>query len=166
MPSESAAAPAGVTGVFSASRPAYTAPTAIPSGMLCSVTASVSIALRPSAQRGPSGQSLFRCRCGIRWSSSSKKPTPSQNPPAAGKNAHAPRAAAWSMAGISRLHTLAATITPAAKPVSARCTPSRRLRRSTNTQAAPSAVPAKGIISPNRTVPAIGIPPVLRISCN
>ena len=41
-------------------------------------------------------------------------------PAKAGKNAHLPSAADWSMAGTIRLQIDAATITPAAKPVSAR----------------------------------------------
>ena len=45
---------------------------------------------------------------------------PSQNPMTAGTNDHFPMFAACSMAGIKRLQTEAATITPAAKPVSAR----------------------------------------------
>ena len=51
---------------------------------------------------------------------------PSQKPTAAGKNASLPRSAACSMAGISKLHTDAATMTPAAKPVRARWMPSLR----------------------------------------
>ena len=58
------------------------------------------------------------------WSSASKNKMPTQNPSTAGRNDHRPSAADCAMAGISRLHTLAATITPAAKPVSARCTAS------------------------------------------
>ena len=56
--------------------------------------------------------------------------------------------AACSIAGSSRLQMEAATITPAAKPVSARCTISPKLFRKKKTQAAPSVVPAKGISSP------------------
>ena len=56
------------------------------------------------------------------------------------------------MAGISRLQIDAATITPPAKPVSARCT----LRLSSffikNTHAEPSTVPRNGISSPSDTV--------------
>ena len=52
------------------------------------------------------------------------------------------------MAGISRLHTDAATITPAANPVSARCTVSLSVFFMKNTQAAPSDVPRNGIKMP------------------
>ena len=56
-----------------------------------------------------------------------------------------------SMAGISRLQIDAATITPAAKPASARCTKSPRDLFIKNTHAEPSAVPIKGIKIPNNT---------------
>ncbi len=47
---------------------------------------------------------------------------PNQNPTTAGRNASLPISADCSMAGTSRLHTEAATITPAAKPVRERWT--------------------------------------------
>ena len=53
-----------------------------------------------------------------------------------------------SMAGTIRLQMEAATITPAAKPVKARCTPRFRSFFRKNTQAAPADVPIKGIRSP------------------
>jgi len=53
-----------------------------------------------------------------------------------------------SMAGISRLQTEAATITPAAKPVSERCTASLSDFFMKNTHAAPSDVPRNGIKMP------------------
>ena len=52
------------------------------------------------------------------------------------------------MAGISRLHTDAATITPAAKPVRARWMPSLKDFFKKNTQPAPRLVPRKGIKIP------------------
>ena len=55
------------------------------------------------------------------------------------------------MAGSSRLHTDAATITPAANPVSARWTMALSLFRMKNTHAEPSAVPKKGIMMPRTT---------------
>ena len=55
-----------------------------------------------------------------------------------------------SMAGISKLQMDAATITPAAKPARARCTRSPRDFFIKNTQAAPSAVPKKGIMIPRK----------------
>ena len=53
-----------------------------------------------------------------------------------------------SIAGISKLQTEAATITPAAKPVSERCTASLSAFFIKNTHAAPSAVPRNGIRIP------------------
>ena len=82
------------------------------------------------------------------WSSASKNKMPAQNPSTAGKNDHRLSAADCSMAGISRLHTLAATITPAAKPVRARCTASLSVFLRKNTHAAPSDVPRNGIRIP------------------
>ena len=52
------------------------------------------------------------------------------------------------MAGISRLQIDAATITPAAKPASARCTKSPSDLFIKNTHAEPSVVPIKGINIP------------------
>ena len=52
------------------------------------------------------------------------------------------------MAGISRLHTEAATITPAAKPVRLFCTFSLMLPFMKKTQAAPRLVPKNGIRIP------------------
>ena len=51
------------------------------------------------------------------------------NPANAGKKANRPNFSDCSIAGISRLQTDAATITPAAKPASERCTRSPRARR-------------------------------------
>ena len=73
---------------------------------------------------------------------------PIQNPEKAGRNDSFPIHAACSIAGISRLHTEAATITPAAKPVKMRCMASLSCLRIKNTQAAPSVVPRKGIRMP------------------
>ena len=77
---------------------------------------------------------------------------PNQKPIKAGRNAHLPFAADCSMAGTIRLQIEAATITPAANPVNARCTPTFRSFFKKKTQAAPPAVPIKGIISPQMTV--------------
>ena len=49
-----------------ARKPAYITPTAMPSGMLCRVTASTIIVVRPSLLFGPSASSLPTCRWGIR----------------------------------------------------------------------------------------------------
>ena len=55
-------------------------------------------------------------------SSTSRKSTPHQKPIAAGRNASLPLSLDCSIAGIIRLQIDAATITPAAKPVSTRRT--------------------------------------------
>ena len=73
---------------------------------------------------------------------------PIQKPRNAGRNESTPIPADCSMAGINRLHTEAATITPAAKPVSERCTASLNDFFKKNTHAAPSDVPRNGIRIP------------------
>lgn len=62
---------------------------------------------------------------------------PPQNPMTTGRNESLPSPADCSMAGISRLQTEAATITPAANPVRMRCTLSLREFFIKKTQAAP-----------------------------
>ena len=97
---------------------------------------------------GPSGSLLPTCRWGMRVSSASRNRIPSQNPAAAGAKAQRPIPSHWSMAGMSRLHTEAATITPAAKPERRRCTQSFKSFFKNNTQPAPAAVPRKGMQTP------------------
>ena len=65
MPSDRASAPAAVICVLPERYPAYTTPTAMPSGMLCSVTASTIIVVRCRRLFGPSAWALFACRCGM-----------------------------------------------------------------------------------------------------
>ena len=76
---------------------------------------------------------------------------PSKKPPAAGANAQRPIASHCSIAGMSSDQTEAATITPEAKPSSARLTRSPRPSRSRKTHAAPSAVPRNGSHTPIST---------------
>ena len=116
--------------------------------MLCRVTASTIIVVRRSWLLGPSASSLLACRWGITRSRSSRNKMPTQKPANAGRNASFPSAADCSMAGISRLHTEAATITPAAKPVRERCTLSPSDFFIKNTHAEPSVVPRNGIRIP------------------
>ena len=73
---------------------------------------------------------------------------PIQKPTAAGIKESFPMLSDCSSAGSSRLHIEAATITPAANPVSARCICLFNVFRRKNTQAEPSDVPANGIKSP------------------
>ena len=115
-------------------------PTAMPSGMLCSVTASTSRVERRNVDGRPSACAAPRCRWGSRPSSASMSRMPSTKPPAAGTQPMPPAASASSMAGMSRLHTDAAIITPAANPRKIRCMASPDRRRRKNTIAAPSDV--------------------------
>ena len=88
----------------------------------------------------PSGLRAPAWRWGSRPSSSSRKPTPRTKPPTAGSQPGVPAASASSMAGMSRLHTDAAIITPAAKPRKMRCTAALSRARNRKTMAAPVAV--------------------------
>ena len=135
--------------------------------MLCRVTASIIMVRRDRRAGGPSGRLAFWCRWGIRWSSNSRNSTPTQNPPAAGTKAQtpSPAASASSRAGISRLHTDAATMTPAAKPDSTRCTLRRSCRRRKNTHPAPSDVPKKGISNPHAICAVIVKTSLFRVFC-
>ena len=54
MPSDSVSAAAAVIPDEPASSPAYTTPTAMPSGILCSVTARISLVVRLNPLLGPS----------------------------------------------------------------------------------------------------------------
>ena len=62
MPNDTAMALAKVMVDVPLSAPANTTPTAMPSGKLCIVTASASMAVRDRCDRGPSGLSVPRCR--------------------------------------------------------------------------------------------------------
>lgn len=73
---------------------------------------------------------------------------PSKNPATAGRNDSFPIGSDCSIAGISRLQTDAATMTPAANPVSALCTIWFSLFFMNSTQAEPSVVPRNGIRMP------------------
>ena len=66
MPRDSASALAAVICALPARKPAYITPTAMPSGILCRVTASTIIVVRPSLLFGPSASSLPTCRWGIK----------------------------------------------------------------------------------------------------
>ena len=73
-----------------------------------------------------------------------EKKIPSQKPTTAGTKDHRPMSAACSIAGSSRLQMEAATMTPAAKPVSARCTISPKLFRIKKDAGRPQRRPGKG----------------------
>lgn len=79
---------------------------------------------------------------------------PNQKPVTAGTKDHVPILLSCSMAGIRRLQMDAATITPAANPVSALCTFLLKSFLMKNTHAAPADVPMNGIRSPVMTCPS------------
>ena len=147
IPKARAAADVSVMPASPASAPATTAPTAMPSGMLCSVTASISFCLRPSFDFGPSAVSDDRCWCGTKVSSISKNKMPMIKPTDAGSQLSLSKCAESSIEGIMSDHTEAATITPAAKPRSVVCRRCEGLRRAKSTVEAPTIVPTRGIRS-------------------
>ena len=159
IPMERAKAPVRVTVAFSVSSPANTAPADSPSGMLCRVTARINMVVFLKEHLGPSAFSTPRCRWGTRRSMRSKKPIPSIKPTAAGTKASFPIPPDMSMAGISRDHTEAATITPEANPSRHFWIPGFNSPFTKNTQAAPRVVPRKGINSPTH----ISIPLLLSV---
>ena len=128
--------------------PASTIPTEAPSGILWSVTASIIIVDFLKPLRIPSCSPAPIWRCGTSRSSTSRNRIPNRNPTAAGTNANFPMPSDMSIAGISSDHTEAATITPEANPSIAFCSITLISPRNRNTHAAPSAVPASGIITP------------------
>ncbi len=138
-----------------------TTPTAMPSGKLCIVTASDSMAVLESRDFTPSGLSESIWRWGVSVSISKRKPMPHRKPTAAGTTHSFPLLAPISILGMSSDHIDAATITPDAKPSSGfckRCDISPRMR---NTNAAPIVVPRNGIKSANAMFPAILLPVLL-----
>ena len=145
IPTANAVAAAMLMPVLPVSAPAITAPTAMPSGMLCSVTASINICRLPSDEAMPSRVSVPGWVCGTRQSKASRKSMPSIIPTAAGTQLSLPISAERSRAGIISDHTAAATITPAAKPSNALCRRSEVLSLVKSTVAAPTTVPKKGI---------------------
>ena len=148
MPTDKASAADSVTSAVPTMAPAKTTPTAMPSGMLCNVTANANMVVFFKRDFSPSGSSVSMCRCGITVSNSSKKPMPAKKPMAAGHHGCAEVAALISMLGISRDHTEAANMTPEANPNSNLLSDSCSFSFSKKTMAAPKVVPANGISSP------------------
>ena len=140
-------AAAWLTPASPASQPAYTTPTAIPSGILWRVTARISLVVRFRPMLGPS-TCWSICICGVISSSSSRKPIPIRKPTEAGRNESLPIDSLLSSAGSSRLQNEAATMTPAAKPVRIFCRFPEICFFRKNTIAAPRLVPRKGIRIP------------------
>ena len=147
IPTASTSAPAIVMPVFCIIAPAKVTPTAIPSGRLCSVTASTSIVVLRKPDFTPSGFSLSICRWGTRLSSSRRNPMPSKNPAAAGSQLKELFSSDISMAGISSDQTEAAIITPEANPRSSFSSLLFISCFMKNTMAEPKVVPKKGIKS-------------------
>lgn len=112
------------------------------------VTANISLVVRDSPDLGPSFSEPLMCWWGTTMSSTSRNAMPAIKPAAAGTTRRKLPSGPLSMAGISSDHTDAATITPAAKPVSSLLSMSGILRRMENTQAAPKVVPARGRSNP------------------
>ena len=116
-------------------------PATIPSGRLCNVTAST---IRPPCPVPPASSCPANC-------STCKRPTaPSTSPTADGIHAGSGKVCPRWIAGSSRLHTLAASMMPAAMPHRMRCVQGRDRRRSKNTPAAPSVVHAAGTAAPTQ----------------
>jgi hypothetical protein len=135
MPKASAAAPENALAPPEAAS-AAARPMTMPSGRLCSVMASTT---RPLCPRPPESSPPATC------SSQSRPNAPMHSPAAGGSHAGTGPPAARPIAGSSRLHTLAASITPAAKPSIMRWARGPGGRRRKKTDAAPSAVQAVGI---------------------
>ena len=109
MPIERVSASDG--GIIPLINPANATPTAIPSGMLCKVTAIKSIIFSPSFGSFP----VFKSKSGTSASKSIIDPVPARKPVTAG--IHDPAA---SIDGNKSDQTDAAVITPAANPSMAR----------------------------------------------
>ena len=121
MPRARATAPARAPGAVSMAATEKLRPTAMPSGMLWSVTARTIMVVRFQWAGKPSAWSLPMCRWGSRPSSSISAAPPSTKPPPTGSKMLLPASSAISMAGMSSDHTDAAIITPAAKPRNTFC---------------------------------------------
>ncbi len=145
IPTARASAPSMVIPESFTMAPAATTPTAIPSGRLCSPTASTSMTVFcMSASASPCFFPSGRRR-GTSRSRARRKPTPIKKPAAAGNQAIPPCCCSSSMAGISKDHTEAAIMTPEAKPSKIFSSFRFIFPFKKNTMAAPKAVPKKGI---------------------
>ena len=121
------------------------------------VTARVSMAVFDRCDFTPSGLSVPIWRWGVSSSISSRKPIPIRKPTAAGTTDHAPLSAFISIAGMSKDHTDAATITPEAKPNNDFCSRADISSFIKNTKADPSIVPNSGMRSPTIIVVIISV---------
>ena len=96
-----------------------------------------------SVEAGPSGSSEPTCRWGVKWSMTKSSSMPPRKPTAAGAHAGTGPPSAASSAGVMRLHTLAAIMTPAAKPKSALVKRSDMPWRAKRHERRPQGVPQK-----------------------
>ena len=121
-------------------------PTAIPSGILCNVTANESIVVRFHCflVLSPSGVVAPVCKWGIKVSSNNRNNMPNTIPAAAGIHVMLLFSALIYRLGMSKDHIDAATMTPDAKPKSSFRNQSLIAPRSRNTMAAPKVVPMNG----------------------
>ena len=140
MPMARAIAPASTSWPTSLPATENARPTAMPSGILCSVTAKTIMVVRRSFEGRPSGSVLPMCKWGKSWSSSIKNAPPKINPPPTGTSGLFPWVSAISMAGSSKDQTDAAIITPAAKPKKIFCVLSDISFLKKNTMPAPKTV--------------------------
>ena len=143
IPMDNASAPSILMEPLFLNHPAHTTPTAIPSGILCKVTARTSFVVFFKVVEGPSSV-LSICVWGTTLSNKSKNNVPIQKPANAGIKDNFPIFSDCSMAGIKRLHIDAATITPAAKPARIFLVFTFSSLRITKTHAEPRVVPKKG----------------------
>ncbi len=97
-----------------------------------------------NVEAGPSGSLEPTCKCGVKWSIAKSRSMPPRKPTATGSHAGTGPPSDASRAGVMRLHTLAAIITPAAKPRSAFVNRSDMPWRMRNTSAAPRVFPRNG----------------------
>lgn len=146
MPIASAMAAAAVIPESFIIAPANATPTDIPSGMLCSVTAkSIIVVFDIWAVLMPSWFLLSMCICGITVSRSRRKNIPARKPTSAASHSGELFPLHISIDGISKDHTEAAIITPAANPKSNFSNFGAIRFFKKNTIAEPSDVPRKGI---------------------
>ena len=139
-----------------ARKPASTTPTAMPSGRLWIASAASIIVGFFSVEAGPSGSSDPTCRWGVKWSMAKSRNMPPRKPAPTGSHEGTAPPSAASSAGTMRLHTLAAIMTPAAKPKSALVKRSDMPWRAKSTSAAPSVFPRNGTTSATSTPATTG----------
>lgn len=155
MPRDSASAPMAVICALPVKYPAYTTPTAMPSGILCSVTASTNIVVREKPLLGPSGVSRALVQVGDKHIQQKQEPDAEPEPDNGGQERQLPQHGGLLHGRGEQAPDGCRHHDPAANPVSARCTPGCRDFFIKNTQADPIVVPAKGMRIPMNTLVSI-----------